>query len=727
MMGAGSVRMSSSGLTDRLLQLVEDMKAQSADVGYWALQQGGVKFFYTIGPTKSHERIGLGNPSTWPIPIVLSQDFFNGAVVDKVGWILMNAVYQINMTYNNNCTSCQANSTSAIASGAVTDCKCKSGYTGPDGGTCVACGSGKFKTSNGSAPCSPCDQGKYTTETGENSESRCLDCPSGTFNAVIGAAECTPCAAGKYSPATAAISHDTCVYCSANAYSPSGSGLLTNCTCNKGYTGPNGIACAACIAGTYKDVTGSSSCFLCSEGKYSTGTGGTFESTCSDCPAHTYSPRGSGQLANCTCDKGYTGPDGLECAACIAGTYKDVNGSTLCSLCGKGKYSTEAAEITEAKCSDCPVYTFSGAGSRHLTNCTCNEGYTGPIGAQCEACEAGGFKDVNGSAACTLCLGGKYSTTKAAISETTCESCPSSTYSPDGSGLLTNCTCNKGYTGPDGTACAVCTAGTYKNVTGSAACTLCPSGKYSTASAATSALTCSDCPARTLSPRGSGLLDNCTCKEGYTGEDGGNCTACPAGTYKDALGSAECSGCLSSASTSAAASDNLTDCKCNAGYTGDDGGNCTACPAGTYKDAAGSAFCKDCSSTASTFAMASKNANECKCNVGYTGDGEANCTACPAGSFKTTNGSATCTRCDPGHFSAVPAVSTNCTPCPRDTYSASNYSFCVACPENAQSRGMSFGPTACKCNEVVIYVCVCVCVYAHVYVNVYVSYITTLP
>ena len=32
------------------------------------------------------------------------------------------------------------------------------------------------------------------------------------------------------------------------------------------------------------------------------------------------------------------------------------------------------------------------------------------------------------------------------------------------SGLLTNCTCNKGYTGPDGTECVLCLAGTYPGV-----------------------------------------------------------------------------------------------------------------------------------------------------------------------------------------------------------------------------------------------------------------------
>jgi hypothetical protein len=78
---------------------------------------------------------------------------------------------------------------------------------------------------------------------------------------------------------------------------------------------------------------------------------------------YTYSGVGSGLLTNCTCNKGYTGPDGEQCKACIAGTYKDVNGSSPCSLCNQGKYSTETGEISEGTCSDCPAHTYSGVGS----------------------------------------------------------------------------------------------------------------------------------------------------------------------------------------------------------------------------------------------------------------------------------------------------------------------------------------------------------------------------
>jgi uncharacterized iron-regulated membrane protein len=77
------VSMSVSGLTSRLLQLIQQMETQSADEGYWAIQDNN-EFWYTIGPTKSHERHGSGSTSGIT-PIVLPEHFWNGAVVENVG------------------------------------------------------------------------------------------------------------------------------------------------------------------------------------------------------------------------------------------------------------------------------------------------------------------------------------------------------------------------------------------------------------------------------------------------------------------------------------------------------------------------------------------------------------------------------------------------------------------------------------------------------------------
>ena len=160
-------------------------------------------------------------------------------------------------------------------------------------------------------------------------------------------------------------SESTCSACPAHTYSGAGSSVLTNCTCNKGYTGADGVECEACVAGTYKEVNGSAACTLCPQGKYSTETGEHFRIDVQRRVRRTRTRvQGASVLTNCTCNKGYTGPDGATCTACITGSYKDVNGSTACTLCSRGKYSTATAGISESTCSACPAHTYSGARER---------------------------------------------------------------------------------------------------------------------------------------------------------------------------------------------------------------------------------------------------------------------------------------------------------------------------------------------------------------------------
>ena len=365
------------------------------------------------------------------------------------------------------CTGCLANAYSADGSIAITNCTCNVGYTGADGETCQACVAGTYKPTHGSGSCSLCSQGTYSTETGETSGATCTSCPE-------------------------------------SSWSQAGSDDIADCICKAGYSASGGQGCSACQAGTFKDVNGSAPCSLCPQGKYSTGTAETSDTTCSACPQpHTYSGAGSSTVTNCTCNLGHTGPDGGPCTPCVAGKYKDVNGSVACSLCEAGKYSTGTAST----CALCPEDTLSIAGSPALTNCICNLGYTGPDGGACEPCAAGSYKDVNGSQACALCPDGTYSTGVGQVSDATCS--------------------------------------------------LCPEGKYSTEMGETSAATCSDCPAakfkalrgngscipcapNSWSPPGSTAQSACLCSPGFTHLD---CLPCPRGTFKPARGSLACEVC----------------------------------------------------------------------------------------------------------------------------------------------------------------------------------------
>jgi hypothetical protein len=70
-------------------------------------------------------------------------------------------------------------------------------------------------------------------------------------------------------------------------------------------------------------------------------------------------------LTNCTCNAGWTGPDGGTCTACVSGKYKVLTGSALCTDCGAETYSTTASST----CSTCPSNSNWPAGIIVWTNC----------------------------------------------------------------------------------------------------------------------------------------------------------------------------------------------------------------------------------------------------------------------------------------------------------------------------------------------------------------------
>eukprot|EP00961_Rhodomonas_salina_P016021 215597-Rhodomonas_salina.1 len=123
-------------------------------------------------------------------------------------------------------------------------------------------------------------------------------------------------------------------------------------------------------------------------------------------------------------------------------------------------------------------------------------------------------------------------------------------------------------------------------------------------------------------------LEQCLCKAGYSGPDGGECVPCRQGTYKDTAGNATCLPCwqgtiqpLEGASTctecpaqtfaspdqreclscpdgsiSFPPSADKSSCVCKAGHEGPAGGPCSPCKVGTYKREVGPGECDSCPS-----------------------------------------------------------------------------------------------------------------------------------
>jgi hypothetical protein len=371
---------------------------------------------------------------------------------------------------------------------------------------------------------------------------------------------------------TTAKADSTCTTCLSISTLPSvtlqnGSALQTQCLCDLGYYGANGGTCTACEVGKYKNVSGTASCSICEANKYQPLTAKTAATDCIACPsAFALSPAGSSAVGSCECAPGYFGLNGDTCNPCYAGQYKTIKGTSSCDSCVIGKYSTASAATASSTCIACHNNTVSVAGSAARTQCHCVQGYytkdLGTLFASCIPCTAGTYNDKLNMDTCSKCTSGKYSVISTSTSVESCITCPggfsgegfaqcdpcplNSTANP-GSGLLTDCKCDPGFTGKDGATCSYCLPGKFKPTNGSANCTDCPFDTYSNKTARTKEADCLDCEMYTQAPRGSDSRDDCKCWVGYTSSvpnvDGERCNACSTGKFKSTMGYTSCTNC----------------------------------------------------------------------------------------------------------------------------------------------------------------------------------------
>ena len=367
----------------------------------------------------------------------------------------------------------------------------------------------------------------------------CVACPAGKYKSTVGGGTCVDCQAGKYRTGTGAIGDNLCIDCPANTFAFAGSTLQTDCMCNAGYSGAaNGVACTACVAGTYKTGVGIGTCTNCALNEYST-TVAQVTSTCSSCPAFAQAPAGSDEAIDCKCNAGYTGANGAACLSCVQGTYKTSMGPSTCTLCGNNTFSSTVAATSSSVCLACQGNSISMMGSTRQSDCHCLMGYlTNNLGsgnATCEMCSAGSYNSQLDATTCSKCGAGYKSSTPGAVAAeqctecgtstysaagaAQCEICPNNTFAPARSDMLIDCKCLSGYysqvAGQDGLPCSACQAGKHKTLTGAVPCTDCLTNRYSTATAATSNATCQACTANAVSPAGSSASSMCLCNLGF--------------------------------------------------------------------------------------------------------------------------------------------------------------------------------------------------------------------
>lgn len=405
----------------------------------------------------------------------------------------------VGATTSGTCTACPPNSTTPAAGAIYSfECSCDLGYTGSPG-SCAQCEAGKYKDTVGSASCARCPTGTYLNESG-------------------------------------ATSMDKCVACPANSMSRSGSKELSDCRCQAGFAGPSGGTCTPCKVSEYKEDVGSHDCEICPQGTYGDTTSAT---ACTRCPDQNQnSPQGSNSSLDCKCNDGYNGPNGGTCVACAAGkywVYGNLEGT--CVNCVLGKYHHGIAVIGD-QCFDCPRNSNTASdASDDITDCTCLPGFSGNDGSACVACPAGTYKSLPGSGICDLCGVNTYSEVLNATLPSTCHACDANAQSLAGSNAAKACTCNAGWTGPDGDTCTKCTAGKYKPSKGPYSCFSCQPGKYSAATGAAAESVCMDCKSNSDSTEGASAPEECTCTSGYTlALNVSDCVECPVATYKEEQG-----------------------------------------------------------------------------------------------------------------------------------------------------------------------------------------------
>tara|TARA_Y100000389_G_scaffold153699_1_gene154015 strand:- start:3627 stop:6152 length:2526 start_codon:yes stop_codon:yes gene_type:complete len=507
----------------------------------------------------------------------------------------------------------------------------------------------------------------------------CEKCNAGY---VENAGVCTACENGKYSVSEARDDipnlpnapfqiwvdvNIACENCPQFSTSPEASTDVNYCKCNAGYEGSLNYqhTCIQCDFGKYRTESGLAppdytydqtaeyyACDDCPADKvavYDYRDGEYFrrteEEACVSCPTGSTTQDRTAVWAlytyGCMCDKGYAATTssyrqqtGQTCVPCVAGRYKhwvsnpfnvvqDQLGNLICSgnVCLPGTIPELSDEHASQDCLLCAAGTYSAvAGATTAEVCT--------------DCEAGSFSGSAGSSACSQCTQGTY---QGGTGATQCTECPLNSYTATDPLTqqeftdIAHCQCRSGYYFDaefTGSECQPCHPGFACN---NNVQTPCSGNTYSTAGA----FECSTCPEFTsIINNDRTAVQSCQCNTGYSGNDGGPCTACAGGTYKDTVGSAACSACgvdlytpnpdaniicesCPLNSRAPASSDHIDDCTCNAGFEKKDNAGtpvCFSCLADKY--CIGNNLARDCPPQ-STSPIGSDSEHDCTCNGGY--------------------------------------------------------------------------------------------------------------
>ena len=382
----------------------------------------------------------------------------------------------------------------------------------------------------------------------------------------------------------------------------------------------------------------------------------------------------------------YTGQDVLQaCEACIEP-----------STSPQGSIGSNTCVLT------CPS---NAQKSLDGSACICNAGFEDSAGFQCAACTNGKYAGGAG-AACTACPG-DYTSPPAAIAigmcacgpgsedanpaDTTCRTCPLNTYNNGVEGLCIPVPTNAFTTD---SITFICNAG-YSHPLVSNACSACAAGTYKEAAGNDVAL-CATCKQFSESASATINAENCRCVQGF-GVEGNpldSCVACVKGKYRAGVANAPCVLCPAGSTTLNEQAFDLSQCVAALGFQ-KISGLFQACPAGSFKPQEGDAACTPCPTYSTTPAAGAVASSECVCAAPRYQAFGSGCGCAPG--FRYVAASLTCEPCPADSFclgtqADGALVTTTATPCPTNSVSDAGGESQAAC---ACKPGYTGANTAC--------------------------------
>jgi len=420
--------------------------------------------------------------------------------------------------------------------------------------------------------------------------------------------------------------------------------------------------------------------------------------------------------------------------------------SGSCSMCRAGTYSFNplayppSSQSNDPSCLQCPTggdctlggdgivfplgvwvkdaqqtyWELHSCGQGHKVINKAADGMTFDHDAQtCELCGKGEECQDNSCIVCTLCAAGKY---KGAVGQQACEPCPVNTYNElMGATKLDDCIqCAEGSnTGSDNGQTSkddcVCDVRFYKSGT---TCTECPPGAFCPdGTCALSSAPPGKCSGDAPTPAQDYWLNWPFIPGNWTQADSGKfeLMSCPSGFQKSSAtaGAEQCIKCLE---TQYIIDPNADQCeKCPKGLRCQGDGHVSKEVQNSTWQAEGGAIqcsdrvCKGDGAYHKVYVLKT-------CPTGYARISEQDdwpnqmCDPCNKGEECTKDVCEICEECKPGTYKT--SVGTDaCLPCPANTYrenpGATELSFCIACPFNAETGGLTAATSlaACSCNS----------------------------